>query len=42
MKTIKLRSERLLELFKKNKIASIKDLKNAIGSNSSMSVFRKL
>ena len=42
MKTIKLPSSRLLELLKKNKIASIKELKSALGSNSSMTVFRKL
>ncbi len=42
MRTISLHKERLLETFKKYKITKIKRLKNALGSNSSGTIFRKL
>ena len=42
MKTVTLPSNRLLLLIKKQKMATISELKNALGSNSAMTVFRKL
>ncbi len=42
MKTKSFSVERLLSLFKKQKIASISELKEALGSNCSMTVFRRL
>ena len=42
MKTTSFSVERLLLLFKKQKIATISELKEALGSNCSMTVFRKL
>ena len=42
MKTISLPAKRLFKLLKKQKIASILELKKALGTNSSMTVFRKL
>ena len=42
MKTKSFSVERLLSLFKKQKIANISELKKALGSNCSMTVFRRL
>lgn len=42
MRTISLPAERLLSLLKRQKIATITELKNVLGSNSSMTIFRKL
>lgn len=42
MRTISLHKERLLKVFKKYKITKIKRLKNALGSDSSGTIFRKL
>lgn len=42
MKTIAFPFEPLLSLFKKQKIATISELKEALGSNCTMTVFRKL
>ncbi len=42
MKTTSFPVERLLALFKKQKVATISELKEALGSNCSMTVFRKL
>jgi hypothetical protein len=42
MKTTSFPVERLLALFKKQKVATILELKEALGSNCSMTVFRKL
>ena len=42
MKTTSFPVERLLSVFKKQKIATISELKEALGSNCSMTVFRKL
>ncbi len=42
MKTTLFPVERLLSLFKKQKVATISELKEALGSNCSMTVFRKL
>jgi len=42
MKTKSFPVERLLSLFKKQKIANISELKKALGSNCSMTVFRRL
>ncbi len=42
MRTTLLPAERLLSLLKRQKIATITELKNALGSNSSMTIFRKL
>jgi hypothetical protein len=42
MKTTSFSVERLLSLFKKQKIATISELKEALGSNCSVTVFRKL
>lgn len=42
MKTTSFPVERLLSLFKKQKIATISELKEALGSDCSMTVFRKL
>lgn len=42
MKTTSFSVERLLSLFKKQKIATVSELKEALGSNCSMTVFRKL
>jgi hypothetical protein len=42
MKTTSFPVERLLSVFKKQKIATILELKEALGSNCSMTVFRKL
>lgn len=42
MRTISLHKERLIEVFEKQKIATIKQLKKALNSTSSMTIFRKL
>jgi len=42
MKTISYHANHLLKLFKKEKIADMEDLKSALGTNSSMTIFRKL
>jgi len=42
MRTVILHPERLLQLFKNQKIATMLELKNALGSNSSVTIFRKL
>ena len=42
MRTISLPAKPLLKLFKKQKIASMLELKKALGTNSSMTIFRKL
>ena len=42
MRTVILQPERLLQLFKNQKIATMQELKNALGSNSSVTIFRKL
>jgi hypothetical protein len=42
MKTTSFPVERLLSLFKKQKVATISELKEALGSDCSMTVFRKL
>jgi hypothetical protein len=42
MKTTSFPVERLLSLFKKQKVATISELKEVLGSNCSMTVFRKL
>lgn len=42
MRTVILQPERLLQLLKKQKIATMQELKNALGSNSSVTIFRKL
>lgn len=42
MKTISYSANSLLTLLKKEKIANIEELKSALGTNSSMTIFRKL
>jgi len=42
MRTISLPQKRLFKLLKKQKIASMLELKKALGTNSSMTIFRKL
>ena len=42
MKTTSFSVERLLSLFKKQKVATMSELKKALGSDCSMTVFRKL
>ena len=42
MKTQSFPVDRLVSLFKKQKIATISELKEALGSNCSMTVFRRL
>lgn len=42
MKNTSLPAKRLLSLLQRQKIATITELKNAIGSNSTMTIFRKL
>lgn len=42
MRTISLPKERLMEVFKKRKTATMEQLKKTLGSKSSMTIFRKL